>query len=187
MDLINTVIAAKHNMPESLNGPGPVSEILVGICEMRGRIAQLSTLCKRFAAILRRCDVETFLNVGGRIFAEIAPLEKRIDMHMDLLRRDEFREMECVSDIAKCVLTPQFSCCLDSDSGCLGFKLSLIILRKHISKDLNMILQNESWDMRYRLIWIWICFRLLLRLPRLALQLSWRMKVSFILFIYMLE
>lgn len=102
MDLINTIVAHKHNMPESLNGPGAVSEVLVGICEMRGRIAGLSTLCKRFATILKHADVETFLSVG-RIYQEIAPLEKRIDMHVELLRRDEFREMECVSDVAKWV------------------------------------------------------------------------------------
>ncbi|KAH7920934.1 hypothetical protein BV22DRAFT_1097308 [Leucogyrophana mollusca] len=97
-DLINTVVAQAHGLPESLNGS--VSETLVGICEMRGRAASLSTLCKRFAAILRRCDVGSFLNIG-RIYPEIAPMEKRIDMHIDLLRRDEFREMEFVSDILK--------------------------------------------------------------------------------------
>jgi dynactin 1 len=69
---------------------------------MRGAIAVLSTLCKRFAAILRCCDVESFINIG-RLFQEIAPLEKRIDMHIDLLSRDEFREMECTSDINKYV------------------------------------------------------------------------------------
>ena len=67
---------------------------------MRGAIAVLSTLCKRFIAILRCCDVESFISIG-RLFHEIAPLEKRIDMHIDLLRRDEFREMECTSDINK--------------------------------------------------------------------------------------
>lgn len=116
-DLINTVVAQTHGIPDSLNSP--VSEVLVGICEvgvvyvlvsfpwmnllpwqMRGRISGMSTLCKRFSAILRRCDVESFLNIG-RIFPEIAPIEKRIDMHIDLLRRDEFREMECVNDIVK--------------------------------------------------------------------------------------
>jgi dynactin 1 len=70
---------------------------------MRGRLSGLSILCKRFAAILRRCDVESFLNIG-RIYPEIAPLEKRVDIHIDLLRRDEFREMECVSDVVKCVV-----------------------------------------------------------------------------------
>ncbi|KAF9055788.1 dynein associated protein-domain-containing protein [Panaeolus papilionaceus] len=97
-DLINSVVAQIHNLPDALNGG--VSETLVGVCEMRSRISGLSTLCKRFAAVLRRCDVETFLNIG-RLFPEIAPLEKRIDMHIDLLRRDEFRDMECVSDIVK--------------------------------------------------------------------------------------
>lgn len=33
-------------------------------------------------------------------------MEKRIDMHINLLRREEFREMECVSDIVKWVLSP---------------------------------------------------------------------------------
>ncbi|RPD64767.1 dynactin [Lentinus tigrinus ALCF2SS1-6] len=98
VDLINAVVAQMHNLPEALNGP--VSDVLVGICEMRGRLSSLSTTCKRFAAILRKCDVEAFLNIG-RIYPEIAPMEKRIDMHIDLLRRDEFRELECVSDAAK--------------------------------------------------------------------------------------
>lgn len=62
----------------------------------------MSSLCKRFAAVLKRCDVESFLNIG-RVYADVAPMEKRIDMHIDLLKRDEFREIECVSDIHKCV------------------------------------------------------------------------------------
>lgn len=33
-------------------------------------------------------------------------MEKRVDMHIDLLRREEFREVECVSDIAKFVNLP---------------------------------------------------------------------------------
>lgn len=67
---------------------------------MRGRISHLSTLAKRFAAVLRRCDVESFLGLG-RVYPEIAPIEKRIDMHIDLLKREEFRELECVSDVSK--------------------------------------------------------------------------------------
>ncbi len=67
---------------------------------MRSRIATLSTLCRRFSAVLRRCDVDSFLSMG-RLYPEILPMEKRIDMHLNLLRRDEFREMECVSDIVK--------------------------------------------------------------------------------------
>lgn len=65
-------------------------------------MSALSILCKRFATVLRMCDIETFLNVG-RLYPEISPLEKRIDMHIDLLRRDEFNVMECVDDISKLV------------------------------------------------------------------------------------
>ncbi|KAJ7729076.1 dynein associated protein-domain-containing protein [Mycena maculata] len=102
-DLITTIVSQNNGLPESLSGS--VSDALVGVCDMRGRISALSTLCKRFAAIMRRCDVESFLNVG-RLYQEIAPMEKRLDMHVELLRRDEFREMECVSDVVK--ITAQF-------------------------------------------------------------------------------
>ncbi|KAK1224892.1 hypothetical protein PQX77_012169 [Marasmius sp. AFHP31] len=103
-DLINSTLAQTHGLPDSLEGP--VADVVVGICDMRGGISRLSVLCRRFAAILRKCNVERFLDVG-KIYQEIAPLEKRIDMHIDLLRRDEFREGECVSDVLK--ITSQFN------------------------------------------------------------------------------
>lgn len=49
--------------------------------------------------------METFLGMG-RLLGDLVGMEKRIDMHIDLLRRNEFREMECVADIAKCVHPP---------------------------------------------------------------------------------
>ena len=69
---------------------------------MRGLTAHVSTLCKRFAAVLRRCDGDFYLSIG-KLFPEIAPMEKRIDMHIDTLRREEFRFLECGSDIQKSV------------------------------------------------------------------------------------
>ncbi|KAK7063669.1 CAP-Gly domain-containing protein [Favolaschia claudopus] len=101
-DLIINVVSQNNGLPDSLSGS--VSSALVGVCDMRGRISALSTLCKRFAAVMRRCDVESFLNIG-RLYQEIAPMEKRLDMHVNLLRRDEFRDEECVSDINKIMLT----------------------------------------------------------------------------------
>ncbi|KIM47423.1 hypothetical protein M413DRAFT_439091 [Hebeloma cylindrosporum] len=97
-DLINNVVAQIHNLPDALNGD--VTEVLVGVCEMRTRISGLSTLCKRIAAILRRCDVVTFLSIG-HLYADCAPREKRLDMHIYLLRRGEFRDVECVKDIER--------------------------------------------------------------------------------------
>ena len=71
---------------------------------MRGRISHLSALCKRFAAVMRRCDPDTFLAMG-RLYGEFAPMEKRIDMYIDLLRREEFKTLECVTDVGKYVVT----------------------------------------------------------------------------------
>jgi dynactin 1 len=42
--------------------------------------------------------VETFLSMG-HLYPELSPLERRIDMHLDLVRRHEFREFECVIDL----------------------------------------------------------------------------------------
>ena len=67
---------------------------------MRQHVSGLSALCKRFAAILRKCDVETFLNIG-RLYSEVAFPEKRIDIHIGLLCHDDFKEGECVNDIVK--------------------------------------------------------------------------------------
>lgn len=77
------------------------AEWLTVSCEqMRGRIAGLSILCKRFASTLRRCEPNTFLNIG-RIYSDINPLERRLDAHIDLLKREEFRSLECVTDVTK--------------------------------------------------------------------------------------
>jgi len=125
---------------------------------MRSRISGVATLCKRFAAVLRRCDVETFLNMG-RLYPEIAPLEKRINMHIDLLRRDEFKVMECVSDIVKCVLVlPETSRLLTTIS---GSNHSLITLRKPISVALIRTLQSRSSDMSQHSITTLTCLQLL--------------------------
>ncbi|KAG8679840.1 hypothetical protein FRC08_016710 [Ceratobasidium sp. 394] len=97
-ELVANVVGSANGLPESLAGSVP--ESLVGVCEMRGRVYHLACLCKRFAAVLRKCDVATFHGVG-RLYPDLLPMEKRLDMHVDLLRRDEFRIMECVSDVSK--------------------------------------------------------------------------------------
>ncbi|KAK0481445.1 dynein associated protein-domain-containing protein [Armillaria novae-zelandiae] len=137
-DLINTVVAQAHGLPESLNGS--VSETLVGICDLRGRISAVSILCKRFAAILRKCDVETFLN-KGRIYPEIAPMEKRIDMQIDLLRRDAFREMECAKREHGYVTA--FDLDLDIFAAAVGLTKTSV---EAILKDEDVVLDYGSLD-----------------------------------------
>ena len=67
---------------------------------MRGGLNLLCILCRRFATVLRCCDPEVFFTLGRLLF-DVQAWEKRIDMHIDLLRREEFRVYECVSDAAK--------------------------------------------------------------------------------------
>ncbi|KAH9474227.1 hypothetical protein JR316_0013500 [Psilocybe cubensis] len=98
--LISTTTSWRTSTTSLATLKGDFTDTIVGVCEMRGRISRLSTLCKCFPAVVRRCDVERFLNIG-RLYPEIDPPEKRIDMHIDLLRRGEFRDMECVNDIVK--------------------------------------------------------------------------------------
>ena len=35
----------------------------------------------------------------GRLYPELSPLERRVDMHLDLIRRDEFGEAEYAMDL----------------------------------------------------------------------------------------
>ena len=125
---------------------------------MRGAIAVLSTLCKRFVAILRRCDVESFINIG-RLFQEIAPLEKRIDMHIDLLRRDEFREMECTSDINK-YAQPRSVVELPFTLAVTGSRHNSTTWRKHISKPSISTWANVNLALCCRWTMIWTYMRL---------------------------
>lgn len=83
---------------------------------MRGMASHVSTLCKRFASILRKCDGEFYVSMG-KLLPEIAPMERRLDMHIDTLRREEFRFLECGSDVQK------FVCCV---FGLLPFTIFLL-------------------------------------------------------------
>ncbi|TFK58833.1 hypothetical protein BDN72DRAFT_906377 [Pluteus cervinus] len=58
---------------------------------------------------------------------KIAPMEKRLDMHIDLLRRDELRERECANDVAKFV-SLNFS--IIEPTICTGCKSNWIISQK---------------------------------------------------------
>lgn len=61
---------------------------------MRGLLSGASTFCRRFAAVLKRCDGETFLKKGA-VYARVAHFEEGIDKHIDALRRDELVFKEC--------------------------------------------------------------------------------------------
>jgi len=129
-------------------------------------MSALSILCKRFATVLRMGDIETFLNVG-RLYPEISSLEKRIDMHIDLLKRDEFNVMECVDDISK---SARSSFC-DLIFNNLkfpkpGFMHHLTIWQNCTSITMRLIWLNASWDTSWLSIMTSICLLLPLGLPK---------------------
>lgn len=142
-DLINSTIAQSHGLPEALNGR--VTEGLVRTCELRARISRMSTICKRFASVLKRCGVDSFLNIG-KIYTDIAHFEKRIDLHIDMLCRDEFRDIECVNDVQKIVhtfghLVDMYSEGFDYDLGEreLGYALSFDHELDNVSASIALI------------------------------------------------
>lgn len=153
---------------------------------MRARISGLSTLCKRFAAVLRRCDVESFLNIG-RMYPEIAPMEKRLDMHINLLRRDEFREMECVSDIVKYALRSRNPGILFLYANhTTGYRHNSTISLRPTSMALNMTWANGNWAMCCPLTTISTCLPPPLALQKPQSQLFSKMKVCASAFLIMI-
>jgi dynactin 1 len=71
---------------------------------MRGKLSHFSLLNRRFAAYLKRCSVEKYAKTGG-IYHELAGVERRIDGYLELLKKDEFREFDCVADLTKSVIS----------------------------------------------------------------------------------
>ncbi|BGP20858.1 hypothetical protein JCM10213v2_009023 [Rhodosporidiobolus nylandii] len=96
VDLLSMFIEQNHPVSDALDGVVP--ENLVGICETRAKLAHFSALNKRFAAHLKRCPPEVFLRFG-RVFREVAPNERKIDAFIDLLRKEELKEVEAAKEI----------------------------------------------------------------------------------------
>ncbi|KAM0787072.1 hypothetical protein ACM66B_006333 [Microbotryomycetes sp. NB124-2] len=96
-DLISNTIEQQHNVSESLSTVVP--EALIAACETRSTLAHYAGLARRFAAMLRRCDEETFVKMG-QVYQEVAPTEKRIDAFIDALRKETLRESECKQEVA---------------------------------------------------------------------------------------
>lgn len=69
---------------------------------MRGKLSHFSLLNQRFAAILKRCSPELYTKASG-IYHELSAVEKRVDGYIDLLRKDEFRDGDCMGDLVKSV------------------------------------------------------------------------------------
>lgn len=96
------LVAGMYGLPDALEAD-KVDETLVGICEMRSRISNLSALCRRFAAVLKRSPAQTFLSLGARLAPDLPSIEKRLDFHLETLRKGELSEAACASDTSRAV------------------------------------------------------------------------------------
>ncbi|GAA5890444.1 hypothetical protein JCM6882_002923 [Rhodosporidiobolus microsporus] len=96
VDLLSTFIEQNHSVSEALDGVVP--ENLVGVCETRAKFSHFASLNKRFAAHVKRCPPDVFLRMG-RVFREVAPIEKRVDAFIEALRKEELKEVDCGKEI----------------------------------------------------------------------------------------
>ncbi|GAA5942628.1 uncharacterized protein JCM15063_000844 [Sporobolomyces koalae] len=95
-DLLTTSIEQNMSINEALDGIVP--EDFVGICETRAKLGHYASLNKRFAANLTRCSPEIFLKMG-RVYRELASNEKKLDGFIELLRKEEFKAIDCGRDL----------------------------------------------------------------------------------------
>ncbi|CED83455.1 Microtubule-associated protein dynactin DCTN1/Glued [Phaffia rhodozyma] len=96
--LMNSIIGQNQNLPEDLYVAS--SDTLVITCEMRGKLSHFSLLNRRFAAILKRCSPELYVKICG-VYHELSGIEKRMDGYIELLRKDEFKDTDCMGDLIK--------------------------------------------------------------------------------------
>ncbi|PWN90000.1 hypothetical protein FA10DRAFT_266522 [Acaromyces ingoldii] len=115
-DLIKTIVEGNHDIAGSLASVVP--ESLIGICQMRHSLAHFAASSRQIAAVVQYAPVETFLK-AGRMYRELASIEKRIDGFIEGLRREEVKEDECGREFRRFVKSfEEFSFALGS-SGCM--------------------------------------------------------------------
>ena len=142
---MNTIIAQTHSLPDSLYAAA--SDSLVATCEMRSKLSHFSLLNRRFAVFLKRCPVEAYLKTGG-VYHELAGVEKRIDGHMELLRKDEFKETDCHEDLLKYVFLLHRSlltlCPSDLDLSLIRFRCSPLQVCRPVRAPRGGLLRSDG-------------------------------------------
>ena len=99
-DMLIGIISQIHNLPAALNTAA--SEILVGVCELRGHLRHFSTLNRRFSAVISRCSTEDWLRYG-KVLSEVVGVETKVDGWIALVKADEFNEGDCARDLASLI------------------------------------------------------------------------------------
>lgn len=67
---------------------------------MRQRAGWLSDLAKRFVTFIQHCSPGVFTRMG-QVYHDLVGTERRLNGIVELLRTDELKESECVSDLQR--------------------------------------------------------------------------------------
>ena len=100
VDILINTISTIHSLPASLQTA--TSDALVGVCELRGKLRQFSTLNKRFSGVLTRCSPEEWV-VFGKTLLEIVGVENKVDGWIAGTRNEEFNESECARELGSLI------------------------------------------------------------------------------------
>lgn len=100
MDILINTVSTIHSLPSSLQAA--TSEALVGVCELRGKLRQFSTLNKRFSGVLARCTPLEWM-AYGKTLVEVAGVESKVDGWIAGTRDDEFNEGECARELGNLI------------------------------------------------------------------------------------
>lgn len=107
-DILTSAFCQIHGLPEALQEAK--NDQLGGICEVRGLLSRFSNLLHRLAAASSRLPAPAFLTIASRS-ADIMPLEGRIDVWIEQIKRNEFSERDCANELGSCVSCIRQRCC----------------------------------------------------------------------------
>lgn len=99
-EVIKTVVESSTDIAGSL--VGVIDERLITICRMRHSLAHFIASSRQISALVQLASIPTFLK-SGRMFKELVSIERTIDQHIDLLRREELKEEDCAKDYRRFV------------------------------------------------------------------------------------
>lgn len=98
-EILLRAIDAVHGLSDGAF-PDTLPDTLVPVCEARTKLARFMVLCRRFTVNLQRCDPPTFVKMG-RVYVELAGMEKRIDAFIELAKKSELREADAGAEVER--------------------------------------------------------------------------------------
>ena len=114
-EIIKSIVESSHDIQAQLSSSP--TESLISICQMRHSLAHFSALSRQIAAVIGRGTMEMFLK-AGRMYKQLFSIEKRVDLYVDALRKEELKEAECASDFQRFIKQLEdFSFALGEDAG----------------------------------------------------------------------